>query len=244
MIEEVGSFRISLKQPSPYEISTRVLKAKVDDIDKIKAAHMTAWKEYGCTGISDEWMDRKGKSLINFLVNSPEGTFFYKSIDVSESIKIKWWQSLARSIFFKWLSTITHLRMSVQDLWIQENTFVGLLTAHCLDLMPKDINKMKIHKETLETTKDITQFLYNHGCVLNLFQTHMKGQERLRPAITWFATSFLTLQILYQLRQPLRKMFASEKLIGALWPKKLNGVKAKGGMLSTRSFQGQSFVLL
>jgi len=28
-------------------------------------------------------MDRKGKSLINFLVNSPEETFFYKSIDVS-----------------------------------------------------------------------------------------------------------------------------------------------------------------
>ena len=31
MIEEVGLFGIGLKQPSPYEISTRVLKAEVED---------------------------------------------------------------------------------------------------------------------------------------------------------------------------------------------------------------------
>ena len=87
MIEEVGSFGIGLKQPSLYEISIQVLKTEVDDINKIKATHMTAWKEYGCTMMSDGWTDRKGRSLINFLVNSPEGTLFYKSIDASESIK-------------------------------------------------------------------------------------------------------------------------------------------------------------
>jgi len=42
MIEKVGSFRVGLKQPSPYEISTQVLKVEVEDIDKIKATHMTA----------------------------------------------------------------------------------------------------------------------------------------------------------------------------------------------------------
>ena len=47
MIEVVGSFGIGLKQPSSYEISTQVLKAEVEDIDKIKATHMAAWKQYG-----------------------------------------------------------------------------------------------------------------------------------------------------------------------------------------------------
>jgi len=46
LIEKVGSFGIALKQPSPYEISTRVLKAEVEDINKIKASHMAAWKKY------------------------------------------------------------------------------------------------------------------------------------------------------------------------------------------------------
>ena len=40
MIEDVRSFGIGLKQPSSYEISTRVLKAEVEDVDKIKATHM------------------------------------------------------------------------------------------------------------------------------------------------------------------------------------------------------------
>ena len=66
MIEELGSFGIGLKQPSPYEISTRVLKAEV----------VEAWKQYEYTVMLDRWIDRKSRSLINFLVNSPEGTFF------------------------------------------------------------------------------------------------------------------------------------------------------------------------
>jgi len=41
MIEDVGLFGIGLKQPSLYEIRTQVIKAEVEDIDKIKATHMT-----------------------------------------------------------------------------------------------------------------------------------------------------------------------------------------------------------
>ena len=91
MREEVRLFGIGFKQLSLYEISTRILKAEGENIDEIKATHMMAWKQYGYTMMLDGWTigtDRKSMSLINFLVNSPEGTFFYKSIDISESIKI------------------------------------------------------------------------------------------------------------------------------------------------------------
>lgn len=37
--------------------------------------------------MSDGWSDKKGRHLINFLVNSPEGTFFLKSVDVSSEIQ-------------------------------------------------------------------------------------------------------------------------------------------------------------
>lgn len=33
--------------------------------------------------MSDGWTDGKGRVLLNFLVNSPAGTFFLKSIDAS-----------------------------------------------------------------------------------------------------------------------------------------------------------------
>jgi hypothetical protein len=37
--------------------------------------------------MSDGWTDRKGRSIINFLVNSPSGTMFVKSIDASDIVK-------------------------------------------------------------------------------------------------------------------------------------------------------------
>ena len=37
--------------------------------------------------MSDGWSDRKGRTLINFLVNSPRGTVFLSSIDASDEIK-------------------------------------------------------------------------------------------------------------------------------------------------------------
>jgi len=70
-----------------YELRTRILKAEVQGIDAIKATHMKAWKQFRCTLILDGWSDQKNKSLINFLVNNAEGTFFYKSIDASDEHK-------------------------------------------------------------------------------------------------------------------------------------------------------------
>ena len=34
----------------------------------------------------DGWSDRWGRYLINFLVNSPEGTYFLESVDASSEV--------------------------------------------------------------------------------------------------------------------------------------------------------------
>ena len=48
--------------------------------------HKKAWKQYGCLIMLDSWTDGKNRCLINFLVNSPIGTWFLKSIDASNTI--------------------------------------------------------------------------------------------------------------------------------------------------------------
>jgi len=98
---------------------------------------MATWKQYECTVMSDGWTDRKSNSLINFLVNSPERTFFYKSIDASESIKTGafLWEQLDKVVaeigeeHVLQVITDNHASyvMPVQDLWSQENVFIGLL---------------------------------------------------------------------------------------------------------------------
>ena len=37
--------------------------------------------------MSDGWTDRKGRSLLNFLVHCPRGTMFIKSMDASTNVK-------------------------------------------------------------------------------------------------------------------------------------------------------------
>jgi hypothetical protein len=43
----------------------------------VREDHERAWKHYGCTLMSDGWCDKRGRHLINFLVNSPEGTYLW-----------------------------------------------------------------------------------------------------------------------------------------------------------------------
>jgi hypothetical protein len=52
----------------------------------MREEHEHAWKHYGCTLMSDGWSDRRGRHLINLLVNSPEGTYFLESVDASSEV--------------------------------------------------------------------------------------------------------------------------------------------------------------
>jgi len=157
-------FRRGLKQSSPYEISTWVLKAEVENIDMIKVTYMGTWKEYRFMVISDRWMDRKGRSFINFLVNSPKEDFFYKSIDALRSIKSGafLWEQLDKVVVEideeHVLQVITdnyasYVNVGARLMDTRKYFYWTPCTSHCLDLMLEDIGKMKIHKETLETAK-------------------------------------------------------------------------------------------
>ena len=44
-------------------------------------------KKIGCTLMLDRWTDNREMSITNFLVNSPKGTVFLKSIDTSDIFK-------------------------------------------------------------------------------------------------------------------------------------------------------------
>ncbi|KAL6561598.1 hypothetical protein OROMI_017199 [Orobanche minor] len=66
--------------------------------------------------------------------------------------------------------------------------------AHCIDLMLEDIAKLKIFEEAIENAKKVVKFIYGHGTILALMRKHTNDKELLRPAVTRFATAFLTLQ--------------------------------------------------
>jgi hypothetical protein len=61
----------------PYELGEPMLQKAVKMTSTLREDHERAWKHYGCTLMSDGWSDKRGRHLINFVVNSPEGTLFW-----------------------------------------------------------------------------------------------------------------------------------------------------------------------
>ena len=51
------------------------------------SSHKAEWAKVGCTVMADGWTDRRNRTLINFLVNSPKDTMFIESIDASSYVK-------------------------------------------------------------------------------------------------------------------------------------------------------------
>ena len=49
--------------------------------------HEMEWKKNRSSIMSDGWTDRKGRTLVNFLVNCSKGTMFMESINASSIIK-------------------------------------------------------------------------------------------------------------------------------------------------------------
>ncbi|XP_061357381.1 uncharacterized protein LOC133301719 [Gastrolobium bilobum] len=180
------------------------------------------WERFGCTLMSDGWTDGKDRSLTNFLVNSPKGTVFIKSVDTSNLIKDaeKMFELLDEMVMEIGEENVVQVVTDSASALVsagqklmdkRKKLFWSPCAAHCLDLMLEDIGGIIVFHNTIGKAKRITTFIYRHTWVLNLFRSFSKNRELARPAITRFATSYLTLKSIFEQKIPLRSMFASEK---------------------------------
>jgi hypothetical protein len=73
------------------------------------------------------------------------------------------------------------------------------------------MGKTSFIKEVIDQARSIPKFIYNHTLVLSLMRRHTRNRELRRPAITRFATNFLTLQSLLQCQFELKQMFVCDE---------------------------------
>lgn len=85
MLESIGQYCPGHRSPSYHEIRGLLLDRAMKKTMEFRKKH-EAWKEYGCTLMSDGWIDTSHRHLINFLANSPIGTFFIGSMDASREV--------------------------------------------------------------------------------------------------------------------------------------------------------------
>ncbi|RVW87909.1 hypothetical protein CK203_039750 [Vitis vinifera] len=61
MIDAIANFGPSFKPPSMHELRTWILKEEVNDINIMMEEHKKAWKQYGCSIMSNSWTDGKNE---------------------------------------------------------------------------------------------------------------------------------------------------------------------------------------
>ena len=102
--------------------------------------------------------------------------------------------------------------------------------------MLSDVGEFKTFTDTLGKAREVTVFIYRHHWVLHLFRKFTKQRELTRPAITRFATAYLTLKSFHERKYRLRAMFASEEWGTSSYGKSLAGTKVQGIILYDRNF--------
>ena len=167
--------------PTPYKLGEPLLKEAVKLTSTSRRDHEKAWNHYGCTLMSDGWTDRRGRHLINFLVNSPEGTYFLESVDASDEVHDA--NMLAGLLEertqkigqYKVVQVVTDngANYKAADRLLMEKIPTMYWTpcaAHCLDLMLEDIGKLQAFKKPIARAWRVTTFIYRHAIILSVMR--------------------------------------------------------------------------
>ena len=248
MLESVSSFEKGLKPPSYHEVRVTYLKKEIEIINRdMLESYKIEWKKTGCTLMSDGWTDGKDQSITNFLVNSPRGTVFLKSIDTSGISKnadnlFELLDSMVNEIGKENVvqvvtdSASAYVKAGKKLMAKRKQLFWSPCVAHCLDLILSDIGDLPIHNDVMSKARKITVYIYRHSWVLNLMRKHTKKKELVRAGVTRFTASYLTLRRLHETKIRFTSMFGSEEWQRNQYSKKADGIKVRDIILANQTF--------
>ncbi|XP_065633406.1 uncharacterized protein LOC136069132 [Quercus suber] len=204
--------------------------------------------------MSNGWTNQKQQPIMNFLVYCPRGAMFLKSIDTSGLTKdvetlFKIFDSVVQEIGVEYIvqlitdNAFTYKKAGKKLQQKYGTLFWSPCAAHCIDLMLENIANPRwfpLVDEAIKKAKKITKFIYNHGVVLDLMrQDFTNGRELCRPAITRFATNFLSLQSMLRFKKELRQMFTCDKWLSCPHAKTAIGKEISKIVLEDYSFWSQ-----
>ncbi|XP_012851479.1 PREDICTED: uncharacterized protein LOC105971173, partial [Erythranthe guttata] len=230
MLKSIGKYGKGLKPRSYQEVIVSYLKDEVKHVKNSMEKYTDEWKRWGGTLMCDGWTDRKSRSITNFLVNSPSGTVLLNSIYTSNVINDvqKMFELLDKMIVEIEVENVVQVvtngasNLVSAGEKLEENTSScwSPCAPHCLDFVLEDIGKIPILYSTITNAKRITTYIYRHQWVLGLFRDYSQRRKLARPAVTRFATSFLTLSCILNQKSALKSMLVSEEWTSSSYARK------------------------
>ncbi|XP_075075925.1 uncharacterized protein LOC107776104 [Nicotiana tabacum] len=242
-IEAVGQYGPGMKPPTYYEVSRPYLKKEVAEVNKIVEEHKVEWNKFGCSIMMDKWTARKGKMIINILVNSPKGRLFLESIDASDS------STDSTKIYSLFKSTIDSIGaenvVQVVTDNASENVKAGDMmsacyphiywtpcAAHSVNLIFGDIFKERPFSTVFNQAIRVHSYIVQKPLLLNMMKRFTKQRSLVKPAKTRFVTAFLTLARMYEQKSNLKKLFVSDEYTSSAYGREARGRESVDIILS------------
>ncbi|CAD6255282.1 unnamed protein product [Miscanthus lutarioriparius] len=222
LLEAAGRFGPGGQKPNQHELREKLLYEEVEDTKKLLKLQEQEWAKNGCSIMTDAWTDQKRRSIMNMCVNCSIGTTFLESKEASAESRtgefiFQYVDSCIEKIGAeKVVQVVTDNasnNMAAKALLSvkRPNIFWSSCATHTLNLMLEGIGKLKRFKTIIDQAKALTIFIYAHHKTLALMRKFTKKRDIIRPGVTRFASSFLTLQSLYEKKNELRAMSQSEE---------------------------------
>ncbi|KAG9445278.1 hypothetical protein H6P81_016618 [Aristolochia fimbriata] len=236
MVDAICAVGPGYKVPSYHALRGKLLKKIVHETRDLAQEMRKSWETTGCSVIADRWMNKNDQIVVHFLVYCPKGTLFLKSVDASEissnpeSLMVVF-DSIVQDVGPKnVVNFVTDCSPSFKTagklLMSKYKTFFWSgCASHCVELMLENIAQMDEVKETILKSKGMCQIIYNHPFILNLLRKATGGRDLIQPAISKFATDFLSLQTITSLKEPLHQMFTSDAWVQSPLSKHFLGVE-------------------
>ena len=254
MVEAIGAYGKHLPAPSFHGIRGPLLSKELEYTDSLVKPKKKEWSRHGCTIMLDGWTDQRQRTIINVLVSSIRGTIFVKSIDATCFVKTE-------KKLFKLLDSLVdeigeeHVVRVVTDngsnyvaagkmlMEKRKHLYWTPCAAQCINLMLEDIGKLPLIKETIQKGISLVGYIHSHTFTLNLLETFTNKKELMRPAVTRFATSFLTLERIHEEKDNLRRMFTSVEWVQNTLSKDAKGREVTEIVMMTSFWENVVYIL-
>ncbi|KAJ1254347.1 hypothetical protein BS78_K080000 [Paspalum vaginatum] len=221
MVEAIVCFGPGFKPPSQHDLREKLLKEEHARMKSLLKDREEDKDKNGCSVITDAWTDMKGRSIMNSKVMS----------DVSHTSEVIF-ELVDKEIEELGAENVVQVVTDNASNNMAAKALISCAT-HTIDLMLQGIGSLPRYKKTIDQAKAFTIFVYGHHRTLACMRACTLKKDIIRPGVTRFGTSYLTLQSLMEKRDALRKMVVDPKWDEIQDVKTKKGKDATATMLST-----------
>ncbi|KAL2227781.1 UNVERIFIED_CONTAM: hypothetical protein Sindi_2136800 [Sesamum indicum] len=207
--------------PTSQELRGWIFKDAVKEMREYVKKIRNSWADTGCSILLDGWTDAKGRHLINILVDSPKGTVYLCSFDISDCIgNMDAMQSFIDKVLMEvGISSVVQIITYSTSAFMKEvgkqlmekyrPIFWTVSSSCCIELMLEKLTGVNLIKETLEKAKTITRFIHSNPDVLKHLQDQTDGNGLLVASKTRSTQPFSTLENIVLEKETLKTLFLS-----------------------------------